>query len=89
MSVIHVGEDGVIVVGMPPQNATLEDSRDYLNQVRQELDATLAKCLPFGKRHRIDLENGRRGGYFCTSSTALSELLTETVDFVRNTRHYV
>ena len=69
------------IVILPPQGA---DTAEYLHEVRRELDSVIAKGKP-GAMHRIDLENGMRGGYFTYSTQAVSELLTELVDASHST----
>lgn len=73
-------QDGGMVVAVPPKNAGPKALREYLAEVRREIDDIIASHSPREVRHRIDLANGRRGGYFSCSPLAVRELLTETLD---------
>lgn len=80
MTYVRREADKIIV--LPPQDA---NTVEYLRQVHCELDSVVARGKP-GAMHRIDLDNGMRGGYFTNANQAVTELLTELVDASRSTK---
>lgn len=77
----YVRKEADKIVILPSQDT---DTAEYLRQVHRELDSIIAKGKS-GAMHRIDLDNGMRGGYFTNSNQAVTELLTELVDASRST----
>lgn len=85
LTLVRVGEDDKITIAAPKNGATGEETVRYVLTVRDELEQVLRQ-LPRAARHRIDLDNGERGGYFADTSTAVTTLLYEAVDAAREAK---
>ncbi|OGG79915.1 hypothetical protein A3A39_03845 [Candidatus Kaiserbacteria bacterium RIFCSPLOWO2_01_FULL_54_13] len=77
---VHIGTDGSIVIDDPPEQATDEEARAYMQGVRAELNEAFA-----GKPQslKINLRSGQRGGAFPSASRAIESLIFEVHDRVR------
>jgi hypothetical protein len=90
MSCVRTEEGDVMIVALPPTGMNAAEARQYLHDVRQQIEGIIAKrqsskAIP-GTMYRIDLENGQRGGWFYNSSQALTALLWETIEFARTAK---
>ena len=83
MGYVHERSNGTVSISSLPGSATRDERRHYLTSVREDVNAIFAADKSAIMLRRIDLDNGRRGGYFAVASVAVSELLTEVVDAVR------
>lgn len=81
---VRTNGDGCLI-SRPPVEMSPDGARKYLAVLRRELAGVLGPS-PYASRRKVDLEDGRRGGYFADANVAIDTLLWETVDSARSSK---